>query len=325
MQDELAKITESIAESYRKEGRVIHHLDMVDLPDKEVIIRALNGLMEVIFPGYFGRKGLHRSTAQHNVYLILEQVFDDLSAQVYLSLRHSCRKIVGENGKFECPGDSAKSRLDCSMCEGTAKEAALALFRKIPEIRRILTSDVKAAYDGDPAATGFHEIIFSYPCIYAIATYRIAHELNKIGVRLIPRIMTEYSHSLTGIDIHPGAEIDEGFFIDHGTGVVIGETTVIGRNVRIYHGVTLGAYNFPRDEHGNLIRGQKRHPTLEDDVIIYSGATILGGEAIIGKGSVIGGNVWLTHAIPPGSRVMLEEPNLRIHCRTMPCRKIAEK
>ena len=313
MKGELPEVTEAIARSYEKEGKVIHHMDMVDLPSKEIIIKILNDLIEVIFPGYFGKKGLRMETIQHSTYMILERVFEGLSQQIYLSLRHSCRKIVGKDGQYECPGDKVKSVLDCSMCENTAKQASLKLFRNIPKIRRVLSADVRAAYDGDPAATGYPEIIFSYPCTYAIATYRIAHELHKTGVKLIPRIMTEHSHSATGIDIHPGAEIGEGFFIDHATGVVIGETTIIGKNVRIYHGVTLGAYNFPRDSKGNLIRGQKRHPTIEDDVIIYSGATILGGNTVIGKGSVIGGNVWLTSSVPAGSMVMMPEPDLKIH------------
>jgi len=323
VKDELPEAVKAIAQSYRREGKVIHHMDTVDLPSKEVIIRILNDLIEVLFPGYFGKKGLRLETIHHNVYTVLERVYPDLSAQIYLSLRHSCKKIVGENGDYECPGDQLKTSPDCSMCENTAKEVCLKLFRKIPEIRRILSGDVKAAYDGDPAATGYPEIIFSYPCIYAIAVYRIAHELHKTGVKLIPRIMTEHSHSVTGIDIHPGAEIGEGFFIDHATGVVIGETTIIGKNVRIYHGVTLGAYNFPRDKNGNLIRGQKRHPTIEDDVIIYSGATILGGNTVIGKGSIIGGNVWLTSSVPAGSMVMMPQPDLKIQSRRPASKKSA--
>ena len=181
----------------------------------------------------------------------------------------------------------------------------------IPAIRRVLATDVQAAFEGDPAAKSHDEIIFSYPGIYALTVYRVAHKLFELGVPLLPRSMTEHAHSVTGIDIHPGATIGERFVIDHGTGVVIGETTAIGRNVRIYQGVTLGALSLPRDA-GERLRGRKRHPTIEDDVIVYSGATILGGDTIIGARSVIGGNVWLTESVPPDSHVMIEKPRLVI-------------
>ena len=200
--------------------------------------------------------------------------------------------------------DGLRSRL-----EEQGHQVALELLEEIPRIRRVLATDVKASYEGDPAAKSFDEIIFSYPGIYAIAVYRVAHQLFKCGVPLLPRIMTEYAHSVTGIDIHPGAEIGECFVIDHGTGVVIGETTNIGKNVRIYQSVTLGALSIPRNS-GDEFRGKKRHPTIQDDVIIYSGATILGGDTIIGARSVIGGNVWLTQSIPPDTTVSLESPRL---------------
>jgi serine O-acetyltransferase len=184
------------------------------------------------------------------------------------------------------------------------------LLGRRPKIRRLLALDVQAAFDGDPAAKSLDEIIFSYPGLEAITVFRIAHELFTMKVPLLPRMMTEYAHGVTGIDIHPGATVGESFFIDHGTGVVIGETTEIGNRVRLYQGVTLGAYRFPKDEEGQLIRDRKRHPTLGDDVTIYSGATILGAEAVIGEGSVVGGNVWLTEAVPPGSVVTIESPKL---------------
>jgi serine O-acetyltransferase len=176
----------------------------------------------------------------------------------------------------------------------------------------LLEQDALAAYEGDPAARGFHEIIFCYPGLEAVTVYRIAHELWEIGVPLIPRMMTEHAHSKTGIDIHPGAHIGTGFFIDHGTGVVIGETCHIGANVKLYQGVTLGALSFPRDDAGNIIRGKKRHPTLEDEVVVYANATILGGESVIGHHAVIGSNVWLTHGVAPYTVVSLEKPSLRI-------------
>jgi len=183
-------------------------------------------------------------------------------------------------------------------------------MRRVPRLRRLLQGDVLAAINGDPAAKSLDEIIFSYPGVAAVTVFRAAHELWDLKVPLLPRIMTEVAHSTTGIDIHPGATIGENFFIDHGTGVVIGETTLIGNNVRIYHGVTLGAKSVPKGEKVEGVRGQKRHPTIEDDVTIYPGATLLGGDTVVGRGSTIGGNVWLTHSVPPNSVVMIEDPGL---------------
>ena len=188
----------------------------------------------------------------------------------------------------------------------------MVFLRKLPNLRARLSIDVQAAHDGDPAATSIDEVIFAYPAIFAITIYRLAHELHLQGIPLLPRIMTEHAHSVTGIDIHPGATIGDGFFIDHGTGVVIGETTFIGNRVKLYQGVTLGALSFAMDAEGRMIRGKKRHPTIEDDVVIYAGATILGGTTIIGRGCVIGGNVWLTRSVPPYSRVLISEPELVI-------------
>ena len=190
-----------------------------------------------------------------------------------------------------------------------ATEIVMGLINKFPEIRRKLQTDIEAAYNGDPATTSKEEILLSYPSIQAISIHRIAHELYRAGVPIIPRIMSEYSHGLTGIDIHPGASIGEYFFIDHGTGVVIGETCTIGKHVQIYQGVTLGAKNFPLDEHGNPIKGIKRHPDIEDHVVIYAGATILGGKTKIGAHSVIGGNIWLTQSVPPNSKVYNAQPS----------------
>ena len=197
---------------------------------------------------------------------------------------------------------------DCN-CADMARKAVFHLMEELPEIRKKLKKDVQAAFDGDPAAGSFDEIILSYPCINAISIYRIAHELFVMDVPLIPRIMTERAHARTGIDIHPGATIGERFFIDHGTGVVIGETTTIGENVKIYQGVTLGALSFPKDEKGEIIRGIKRHPAIENNVTIYAEATILGGETIIGEGAVIGGNVWITGSVPAGSKVTMSKPS----------------
>ena len=194
-------------------------------------------------------------------------------------------------------------REECSRqgCKERADALVLAFLKTLLPMRELLTEDLNAAYEGDPAARYIEEILLSYPSIEAVSTYRIAHELFTLGLPMVPRILTEHAHANTGIDIHPGATIGRHFFIDHGTGVVIGETCVIGDNVKLYQGVTLGAKSFPRDENGNLVKGIKRHPNIEDDVIIYAGATILGGDVTVGRGSVIGGNTWLTRSVPPGS------------------------
>lgn len=247
----------------------------------------------ILFPGYFSREKLDPTNLKYNMGQTVSMLFDRLSEQIAHSIRHDCFR-------YDLP---------CSECEQQGQAIALSTLEAIPELRRVLASDVRAAYEGDPAAKSHDEIIFSYPGLYAISTYRVAHKLFECGVPLLPRIMTEHAHSGTGIDIHPGATIGERFVIDHGTGVVVGETTVIGRNVRIYQGVTLGALSLPKDA-GALLRGKKRHPTIEDDVIIYSGATILGGETVIGARSVIGGNVWLTESVPPDTTVIMEPPRL---------------
>jgi serine O-acetyltransferase len=209
-------------------------------------------------------------------------------------------------------GHDTKIGTECANPVIDADECASEFLAELPQLRKVLATDVEAAWIGDPAATSLDEIIFSYPSIYAVMVYRIAHVLFKKGVPLIPRIMTEHAHHRTGIDIHPGTRIGSHFFIDHGTAVVIGGTAIIGNNVKLYQGVTLGAFSFDKDVNGRIIRNTKRHPTIEDDVVIYAGATILGGETVIGRGSVIGGNVWLTHSVPPGTRVLQESPNLRI-------------
>ncbi len=325
MKERLAKVSQLIAQSYKKDGSVIEHLDLVDLPSREGIIRIIENFLEVIYPGYYGKHGLVSQTVTHHVYEKTEELFKDLKAQIYLAIRHSCAKVIGAGGTPECLAGLPLPNNECSVCQAKSEEWALSMLEKVPFLREMLNLDVQAAYQGDPAAKDYHEIIFSYPGLLAVTIYRIAHELHLLAVKLIPRIMTEYAHSVTGLDIHPGATIGKSFFIDHGTGVVIGETTIIGDNVRLYHGVTLGAMSFPRDSEGKLIRGLKRHPTVEDDVIIYSGSTILGGVTVIGKGSIVGGNVWLTHSVPPYSKVISESPNLKIHCKQMPCKDIVKE
>ena len=287
------EIVKKILANYKKDlkiKKIVPH----PMPSSKRIIAILYGLREVIFPGYFTDPPLTSERLPHYLSNLIARLIDELTEQIACSFVHECR--IDEKV--------------CDLCYARAEKQALKFMDKIPQLRETLMKDLEAAFDGDPAAKSFDEIIYSYPCMMAIATYRLAHELLLQGVPLIPRIMTEYSHHQTGVDIHPGATIGDHFFIDHGTGVVIGETTIIGNRVKMYQGVTLGALSFPIDQHGNLLRNQKRHPTIEDNVTIYAGATILGGDTIIGKGSVIGGNVWLTESVPPGTKVLIESPQL---------------
>ncbi|MBM4396767.1 MAG: serine acetyltransferase [Deltaproteobacteria bacterium] len=260
------------------------------LPSRDVLIEVVEALRSVLFPGYYGTSELSTESIRFHVGASLDWVARTLSEQVRRGM---------------CFMDALGRRTaDPEACDDLARDVVRRFVGRLPRVRRLLATDVAAAYEGDPAATSPDEAVFCYPGISAITNHRIAHELHVLGLPLIPRIISEHAHSLTGIDIHPGATIGSRFFIDHGTGVVIGETTVIGDNVRIYQGVTLGAKSFPKDENGNPVKGVPRHPIVEDDVVIYSGATIL-GRVTIGRGSVVGGNVWLTHDVPPGSRISL--------------------
>jgi len=288
----LPEIAEKIIDSCNDQ-ECYTHVDYEPIPSRECVIEIIDRLREILFPGYFTRGRLDPVNLRYSMGQSAATLFDMLSEQISLSIRHDCFRY---------------NQL-CTDCEEQGHIVALKLLEDIPGIRKILATDVQASYEGDPAAKSFDEIIFSYPGIFAMAVYRVAHQLFNSGVPLLPRIMTEYAHSVTGIDIHPGAEIGESFVIDHGTGVVIGETTHIGESVRIYQSVTLGALSIPKNS-GDKFRGKKRHPTIEDDVIIYSGATILGGDTVIGTRSVIGGNVWLTQSIPPDTTVSLESPRL---------------
>jgi serine O-acetyltransferase len=271
----------------------INFIDASSLPIRGRIVDALDLLFEVLFPGHTGRRTVTRSNIEYVVGDILCQVQACLAEQVERAYRYDCHL----NQCMHCD------------CKAKAENATYDLLMRLPEIREWLKGDVEAAYNGDPAAKSYEEIVISYPCITAIATYRIAHELYLKDVPLIPRIMTEWAHARTGIDIHPGARIGRNFFIDHGTGVVIGETSVIGDRVKIYQGVTLGALSFPRDKQGRIIKGGKRHPTIEDDVTIYAEATIL-GNVVIGQGAVIGGNVWVKESVPAGMAVTSPGPDL---------------
>jgi len=271
----------------------INFIDTSDLPVRDKILEILDLFGDLLFPGYTGRRTVTKSNINDIVIDILRRVTKELSEQIERAFKHRCRM----------------EKCDTGDCRRLAEEATQHLLTQLPKIREMLKGDVAAAFDGDPAAKSYEEIVISYPCITAIATYRIAHELYLKNVPLIPRIMTEYAHTKTGIDIHPGAKIGKNFFIDHGTGVVIGETTVIGENVKIYQGATLGALSFPKDERGKIIKAAKRHPTIEDNVTIYAEATIL-GNVVIGKGTIIGGNVWIKESVPAGVTVTTANPDL---------------
>ena len=260
---------------------------------REAIYTVMDDLTAVLFPGCHG----HEPVLDEGMRAFVE----DQLRRVAMTLRKQAERAF----QYQCEFEKCR---DCGDCKRKAEAATAHLLRALPEIKRTLELDIVAAYEGDPAARSIMEVVMSYPGLQAIITQRIAHLLYEKGVPLIPRIMSERAHSQTGIDIHPGATIGPGFFIDHGTGVVIGETCTIGRNVKLYQGVTLGAVSFPKDKDGNPIKGVKRHPNVEDNVTIYAGATILGGETTIGAGSEIGGNVWLTHSVPPNSKVFNQQP-----------------
>jgi serine O-acetyltransferase len=260
------------------------------LPSRNAVAALVEDLRSVLFPGYFGTSDINDESLHYFVGATLARAMRHLEDQVRRGI------AFGARHDYEA----------CDHCTAMAQQATKAFLGRIPEIRRLVRSDVEAAYEGDPALKSRDEAIFAYPGIFAVTNQRIAHELHVLGVPLIPRIITEQAHALTGVDIHPGAAIGEKFFIDHGTGVVVGETAIIGNNVRLYQGVTLGAKSFPLDEQGNPIKGIPRHPIVEDDVVVYAGATIL-GRITIGKGSSVGGNVWVTSSVPPGTRVTQAE------------------
>ncbi len=294
MNEKITLAANALVESYAGDSVKIHHLDRQPLPSHAEVIRVLMVIHELLFPGYIGAQGLTGEALRRHVEARLAWLTEALTEQISRAINHG-----------------VKSGAACVVTEREAIDCTTSFIAMLPALRATLALDVQSAYDGDPAATCLDEVIFSYPGTYAVMVYRIAHELHKMQIPLLPRIMTEHAHHRTGIDIHPGTRIGAPFFIDHGTGVVIGSTAIIGNDVKLYQGVTLGAFSFDRDAAGQLIRNTKRHPTIEDDVVIYAGATILGGETVIGRGSIIGGNVWLTHSIPPGTRVLQDSPNLR--------------
>ena len=288
----LPGLTQSIIESCDDTDCFIH-IGYDPIPLHTAAIAIIEKLREVLFPGYFAQEGVDMANLRYSLGQSVSSLFDILSKEITSCIRHECLR-------YGHP---------CTHCVERGYKSALVLIESIQEVRRVLSTDVRATYDGDPAAKSHDEIIFCYPGLFATTVYRTAHVLFEQSIPLLPRIMTEHAHSVTGIDIHPGAEIGESFVMDHGTGIVIGETTKIGNNVRIYQGVTLGGLSIPMNG-GEDLRGKKRHPTIEDDVIIYSGATILGGNAVIGARSVIGGNVWITDSVPSDTTVIMEKPRL---------------
>jgi serine O-acetyltransferase len=299
LKEDLPILTERIVDTYAEVGS-ISHLGHCPLPNYETIIAATEDLKEILYPGYRRRDGLHLGNVTYHVGDLIDRLHDTLTSQIGRAIRHETMK----NGQCDPRQAGEFERI------GQAK--AIEFLEQLPDLRKILAMDVKAAYDGDPACKSLDEVIFCYPGLEAVSVHRLAHLLYKLEVPLIPRMMTEWAHTRTGIDIHPGATIGRYFFIDHGTGVVIGETTEIGDWVKLYQGVTLGARSFATDADGNLVRGHKRHPTIEDHVVIYANATILGGSTVVGHDSIIGSNVWLTRSVVPGSIVAMESPKLRI-------------
>ena len=286
------KIVKKLVQTYEGDSG-INFIDVSNLPVRDNIADVIRLLMELLFPGYTGKRAVTMANLEFIVGDILCQAYSELADEIERAYRYQCRMT-------NCEG------VDCKTL---AEEVTELFLSELPKVRDLLKLDVQAAYDGDPAAKSFEEVVVSYPYIQAIAIHRLAHELYLRDVPLIPRIMGEYAHSKTGIDIHPGASIGKRFFIDHGTGVVIGETSIIGDNVKMYQGVTLGALSFAKDERGEIIHGGKRHPKIEDNVVIYAEATIL-GNVTIGKDSIVSGNMWVKESIPPGVTVVTSRPEL---------------
>jgi serine O-acetyltransferase len=299
LKENLPLLTERLVDTYA-EVNSIHHLGHCPLPNYDRVVATTEDLKEVLYPGYRRRDGLHLGNVTYHVGELIDRMHDTLTEQIARALRHEDAK------RPQCDPKAVRD------FEALGQTTAVEFLQQLPELRKVLALDVEAAYAGDPACKSLDEVIFCYPGLEAITVYRLAHLLHKLKVPLIPRMMTEWAHSRTGIDIHPGANIGKYFFIDHGTGVVIGETTDIGEWVKLYQGVTLGALSFATDAEGNLVRGQKRHPTIEDGVVVYANATILGGKTVVGHHSVIGSSVWLTASVPPHTTVLMENPKLRM-------------
>lgn len=293
MEDKIGALIDQLMEDY-SEGKTIDEIKIFERPNRETVIEILEKLQRIVYPGYYKNKSFKIYTVRNNISMLLEDIIYNLIQQIAIVL------------KYSPDYEDAKSE----QIARAAEQITFAFLEKIPQIRALIETDVQATFDGDPAAYNKDEIICTYPGVFAIMTYRLAHELHLLKVPLIPRIMTEYAHSLTGIDIHPGTTIGKYFFIDHGTGIVIGETTVIGDNVKIYQGVTLGAHS---TRGGQELKSVKRHPTICDNVTIYSGASILGGDTVIGKDVIIGGNAFITTSIPEGARVSVKIQELMVN------------
>ena len=291
MQKGMEQAVEAILADYR-EGRTIDKMDVLRRPNRDAIIDSIKKLRRIVFPGYYRDGSCKSINTRNSLAALLEETSASLMEQIAL-----CLEVDG------CDENAAQE---------AARKMVVAFFSRIPHVRQMLQLDLQAAYDGDPAATGMAEIIFAYPGIFAIMVYRLAHELYLLKVPMLPRIMTEYAHSITGIDIHPGVTIGKNFFIDHGTGIVIGETSVIGDNVKIYQGVTLGALS---TRGGQKLRGKRRHPTIRDNVTIYAGASILGGDTVIGENCVIGSNVFITSSVAPDTTVTNKNQELQLKSR----------
>jgi serine O-acetyltransferase len=294
----LGELVEGMLASYRRDPRA-QHVNRRFLPSRDEILEVVRLLLELFYPGYYGRQDLTDENLAFHVGNLLSEVREKVERQVETCLCFAA----------ECDGKPTHP------CSAAAKRVTAAFLERLPSVRDRLILDVQAAYDGDPAASSLDEVILAYPGMLAVTVHRVAHELNVMGVPLMPRIMSEWAHSRSGTDIHPGAKIGESFFIDHATGVVVGETTTIGSNVKLYQGVTLGALSIPKDERGRVIRDTKRHPTVEDGVTIYANATVLGGQTVIGADAVVGGSVFVTESVPPSTRVALRPPEMTVRAK----------
>ena len=307
--EKLPDVVDALMKSIEGDPRLAH-LNRVILPSREAIIDCIAKLRQLVFVGFFGDHGLTGDNLQYRVGELVDELRETLFQQVRCCLRY----------RQQLPGEQISGG-SCEQCNDESTRIIASFFERLPSVREMLASDVEAAFDSDPAAQSTEETIFCYPGLFAISVQRLAHEFYKLNVPLLPRIMTEHAHSLTGIDIHPGAKLGKSFFIDHGTGVVIGETCEIGDNVKLYQGVTLGAVS---PAYGQMLRDQKRHPTIEHSVTIYSNSTILGGETVIGHNTTIGGNVFLTSSVPPYNVVTAEPPKLQYRQRGKTRGKSAE-
>lgn len=295
---DLSRLVEGVLASYREEPR-LQYVDRHFIPSREEALEILKLCLDLLCPGYFGRQDLTRENLPYHVGETMAVLREKLRMQIERCLCYARESLSGEDA-------------DERVCQCRAFELTDRFLSTLPVLRQLLVEDAEAALEGDPAAECMDEVVLAYPGFLAIAVHRLAHELHELGVPLLPRILSEWAHSQSGADIHPGARIGRRFFLDHATGAVVGATTRIGDGVRLYQGVTLGALSLPRDESGRVRKDGKRHPTVEDDVTIYANATVLGGKTVVGKGAVVGGSVFLTRGVPPGHRVLMEPPNLRV-------------